>query len=105
MKTHILIFCSILVLGLTVGNAQTAYREGHHERWNKRERIEHRRHGGTLSPRECHKLQGEGRNIHKAKRHMLRDGRLDPQERRKLHRMHHRHDRNIWREKHDRNRW
>lgn len=105
MKTHILILTSLLVWGVTLGNAQTAYREGHHKHWDKRDRIEHGRHTGKLSPRECHKLRAEGRNIHKTKRYMLRDGRLDHKERRQLHRMHHRHDRSIWREKHDRNRW
>ena len=105
MKTHILLVTSMLLVAVTLGNAQTAYRERPSNRWHKRERIEHGRHTGQLSPRECRKLRGAGHKIHQTKRCMLQDGRLGRHERQKLDRMHRHHSRMIWREKHDGNRW
>ncbi|MBL7819331.1 MAG: hypothetical protein JNL65_01860 [Saprospiraceae bacterium] len=105
MKTHIVLVTITLLIAGTIGSAQTAYRDRHPNQWHKRDRIEHGRQSGALSPRECHKLRCEGRKIRNTRQWMLRDGRLDHRERRKLHRMNHKFDRQIWREKHDHNRW
>ena len=65
------------------------------------ERIREGWRSGELTREEMIGLHQQRKHIQHQKRWMLRDGRLGPAERRKLERMHHRLDREIWRQKHD----
>ncbi|MCC6752407.1 MAG: hypothetical protein IT266_00320 [Saprospiraceae bacterium] len=84
------------------GAAQSCDRGSGHHRQDVRGRIEKGWHSGELTRDELRLLKMEGKQIARARKRMLRDGYLDPHERRKLHRMHRDFDRELWRQKHDR---
>jgi hypothetical protein len=68
---------------------------------NQRERIREGWRSGELTPREFSHLKREQRHLHRAERRMLRDGRLGPVERHRLHKMKRHCSRDIWKKKHN----
>ena len=93
MKTRILSLCVLFIAFLGMSQAQTKF--------NQRHRIQEGWRSGELTPREMRYLGMEQKRFHHEKRRMLRDGKLDRCEKRKLHRMKKHSNRDIWREKHD----
>ncbi len=75
-----------------------------HEGWEgptPRERIRDGWRSGELTREEMMGLHQQRKYIRHQKRRMLRDGYLDPFERRRLEHMYRQFDREIWRQKHD----
>lgn len=85
--------------------AEAQYRD-HYRDWRQEQRIRHGYHNGQLSGREAYRLQRQQNRIDAYRRHSWRDdGRLSWNERRNLDRMRDRASRNIYRQRHDYNRW
>jgi hypothetical protein len=91
MKTKIFSVIVACMFIAFAADAQSCQRERMRDGWRS----------GELTPREYKQLSMEQRKIHRTKMRMLRDGRLDPRERHKLHKMKKHNSRHIWREKHD----
>lgn len=104
MNTKLLIISGLWVFFSGLATAQHCAPPYGKHGYHQRERIREGWHSGDLSRREMRELRQQQRHIHMAKRRMLRDGYIDPQERRQLKRMKKQADRNIWKEKHDRER-
>jgi len=67
-------------------------------------RIQQGVNSGQLTPRETRRLQGEQARIERAENHAQADGKVSAQERARLRNMQDRASRDIYREKHDRQR-
>jgi hypothetical protein len=99
----ILFLVTLATLGLAnAGAAQNCDRGHGPNRHGVRDRIEDGWRSGELTRDELRLLKMQGKQLAKAKKRMLRDGYLDPHERRKLHRMHRDFDRELRHQKHDR---
>lgn len=100
MKTKILGSVIVLFLLSFAVQSQSYWNERRHND-NHKERISQGWRSGELTPREFKHLKKEQRKLHRAEKRMLRDGRLGPGERHKLHKMKKHHSRDIYRKKHN----
>ena len=95
-----------LVIGIYAwsGSAQAQYYGGHidQRQENQQCRIQNGIASGTLTPQEVKKLEHEQQRIQTAENRMRSRSGLDPKERVRLDRMLDKADRNIYREKNDR---
>ncbi len=92
MKTKILILlisCFVTGVSLNAQSYKYRYERGHQPEWS-----DHSFDKSKLNKHAKRHLRAEKRQLKRLKKHMLRDGRLDPRERhilRKKHRQHQRH--------------
>jgi hypothetical protein len=97
----------LFAIGVSVwsGAAQAQYSGGNvYQREAIQERqIQEGMRTGSLTPQEAARLEAEQRRIRETEARMRADGRLDPRERRRLERMQEKAERDIYREKHDKN--
>jgi hypothetical protein len=102
MKTKML--CGVIALFfISITIQAQSYRRDWRFDDNQRARIHQGWRSGELTAREFRHLNKEQRRLHRAERRMMRDGRLGPVERHKLHRLKEHCSRDIWRKKHNAN--
>lgn len=97
-KLMLMIFAALLFsFALQAQGGWKDYRRGNCQK----ECIRQGWRSGEITAYELKHLRKEHRRIHRAKMHMLRDGKLDARDRHRLHRMNQHFNREIWKEKHD----
>jgi D-alanyl-D-alanine carboxypeptidase len=105
MKWKILGITGLVVTGLAawsgIGQAQGPAFVDQREA-TQEQRIQDGVRSGALTPREAGRLEAEQQRIRDTKARMRADGRLNPNEKAMLDRMQNRAERDISREKHDR---
>ncbi len=107
MKTwQVLSLAGLIATGISVwsGPAQAQYYGGNIDQREaaEQQRIQNGIRSGAITPQEARRLEAEQRRIRDAEDRMRADGRLDPRERARLNQMLNKADRDISREKHDR---
>ncbi|PWB77240.1 MAG: hypothetical protein C3F08_10205 [Candidatus Methylomirabilota bacterium] len=90
------VFGLLVALPILAGAGPIEERQQHQQ-----DRIAEGVASGSLNPREATRLEREQAAIGAEKRAFLRDGKLGPAERAKLHRDQNRASRHIYKEKHD----
>jgi len=99
MKNKILV-SFILFVGFTLQmDAQRDFRGSCHP--NKKERIKDGIKSGELTRPEVRPLAHQNRNLNRAKKHALADGKITKAEKRQLRKLKKQQNRNLYHQKHD----
>ena len=99
------IIAIILVAAITnLSQAQTRTPRARHRANEQQERIAQGVASGELNRREAGKLEAEQAQTHQAVQNAKVDGQVTPRERARIEHLQDRNSKDIYREKHDRNR-